>query len=345
MKRFRYIELSFAMLLFAAVIVPVMFPLTDTALFTGNYRMPYSMGYDYFLYNRYSEQVASMDVIPVLGDSVIWGHYTDAEHSLTANLNRAYNLKKFMNMGLDGIHPAAMKGLVEMNLPYLRNRKIIAGINLLWMSSPRHDLSGPVNREINHKMLLPQFYPVIPSYSPTVEERFSALINRSVTFFLWVDHVRSGYFAGKNFYLWTMENPRTSITGYFSGTKDSFIPPEGTAQEKIQQQNIDWVDTGKSLQWRFMVETLILLKNNGNRVCAVITPFNAHMMNQESRKKYYAILYNIDQALRSNGIMPLMLLNPDKKYFADASHPTAEGYRLIVSHIIKNKEFLKFLGE
>lgn len=345
MKKFNFIMIAFTILAATAAVLPCIFPVIRISDFSGDYRIPYSMGYDYFLYGRYAKQVSSMDVIPVLGDSVIWGHYTDRGGTLSAHLNRVYKKKKFMNMGLDGIHPAVMKGLVELNASYFSNRKIIAGINLLWMSSPRHDLTGPVNREINHKILLPQFETVIPSYCPSAEERFSAVINRSVTFFMWTDHLKLAKFAGKSFYHWTMDNPHKYITEYFTAPADTFSPPAGLSPEKMQEQNIDWVDTDKSLQWKFMLETLVMLKNNGNRVVAVVTPFNTYMMNEESRGRYHEILSKMESGLRASGIIAVMPLRPGKKYFADASHPTSEGYRLIVDHLVRNRDFIRFMEE
>lgn len=345
MKKFNFLIITFTILAAAAAALPRIFPMACVSDFSGDYRIPYSMGYDYFLYARYAEQVSLMDVIPVIGDSVIWGHYTDSINTLSAHLNRIYKQKKFMNMGLDGIHPAVMKGLVEMNAPYFRNRKIIAGINLLWMSSPRHDLTGPVNREINHKLLLPQFETVIPSYSPSTEERVSSVIDRSVTLFMWIDHLKLEKFAGKSFYQWTMDNPGECISKYFTVHADKFTPPAGLNPEKMQEQSIEWVSADKSLQWKFMLETLLMLKKNGNRVIAVITPFNTYMMNEESRKKYYEILSKMESGLRANGIIAVMPSKPGRKYFADASHPTSEGYRLIADHLIGNRDFARFMEE
>jgi hypothetical protein len=345
MNKLTYTVIAFAIVLAVAASFPLIMPLTDSTAFRGNYRIPYSMGYDYFLYGMYAKHVSSMDAVPVIGDSVIWGHYTDGDHTLSANLNRVYAKKRFMNMGLDGIHPAAMKGLVEMNSSYFKNRKIIAGINLLWMSSPRHDLTGPVNSETNHKLLLPQYGHLIPSYAPSFEERLSAVINRSVTFFLWTDHLKLNSFADKSFYLWTMQNPRRNIRDYFTRTKDKFNPPDSIAPEKMQEQNIAWVDTDKSLQWKYMLDTLVFLRINGCRVAAVVTPFNTYMMDEESRKKYFTILAEMEKALRSKGIIPVMPVKPGRKYFADSSHPTAEGYTLIVKDLVQNREFIKFLEE
>ncbi len=345
MIKLKYIITAFLLLLSGAVVTPFVLPFTDTASFSGNYRIPYNMGEDYFLYSRYSKEISKHNTIPIIGDSVIWGHYTDNENTLSACFNRLNTDIRFSNMGLDGIHPAAMNGLINYYLAKLKSKKIIVGVNLLWMTSPRHDLTGPVNSEINHKSLLPQFSQVIPSYKPSFEEKLSASITRSVPLFSWIDHLRLTHFAGKSFYIWTMENPHKSITDYFSYKHDEFKIPEGIAPSRMQEQNIDWITAEKSLQWKFMLETLITLNKNGNRVAALITPFNTYMMTKESRKKYFSILAEMEWILRENGITPVVPLIPEKKYFADSSHPTAEGYRVIAEDIMKNREFLEFIGK
>ncbi len=341
MKSLKPIVISFLVLVLAASVLPYLLPFTDTAAFTGNYRIPYDLGEDYFLYSRYANHTGSK--IPVIGDSVIWGHYTTGQDTLTANLNRLSGREKFANMGLDGIHPAAMNGLVKCFAPNLKNRKVIAGVNLLWMSSPRHDLSGPVNSEINHKILLPQFYPRVPAYAPSIEERISAVIARSVAFFRWLDHVRMNLFAGKSLYLWTMENPHKNIADFFNASGVNYKIPEGMAPNKMQHQHIEWVTPDRSLQWRFMLDTLKLLKKNGNSVAAIIIPFNTHMMTDESREKYYLMIGEIEWVLRENGIVPVLPEAPEKKYFADSSHPNAEGYKIIAEEIMKDREFIDFL--
>lgn len=346
MKKIRHIITAFTLVLLAAAVIPYALPFTDNSVFIGNYRIPYSMGDDYYLYSRYSGHVESGNTIPVIGDSVIWGHYTGRDQTLTAHLNVISKDKKtrFSNLGLDGIHPAAMSGLIDHYMAGFKNRKIIAGVNLLWMSSPRHDLSGPANSEINHKQLLPQVTRAIPSYQPAFEERISALVTRSVPVFSWIDHIRMSRFAGKNFYAWTMENPHKSILEYFSHKDEEYRLPEGTDPGRMQEQNIEWIPPDRSLQWKFMVKALVSLKNDGNEVAAVITPFNTYMMTEESRKKYFSILSEMEWILRENGILPVVPLILEKKYFADSSHPTSEGYRLIAEDIMKNREFSEFIG-
>ncbi len=345
MNKIKYIIISISLLLMITAAIPLILPLTDTSLFYGNYRIPYSMGEDYFLYSRYSKYTAKDGRIPVIGDSVIWGHYTDSENTLPAHLNRISTERGFVNLGLDGIHPAAMSGLIDIYASGLKNKKVIVGVNLLWMSSPRHDLSGPVNNEINHKILLPQFHREIPAYQPLLEEKISASITRSIPFFTWIDHLRLSQFAGKSFYIWTMDNHDKSLKEFFSHKDDKFKIPEGTLPEKMQEQEIEWITAEKSLQWKFMLETLISLKKNGNEVAALITPFNTYMMTTDSRKKYFSILAEMEWILRENGIIPIIPLILEKKYFADSSHPNAEGYKLIAEDMMKNREFLQFIGK
>lgn len=343
MNKLKYILISFSILLSAAAVIPYALPLTDRSSFTGDYRIPYSMGEDYFLYKNYSKQISLEKTIPVIGDSVIWGHYTGSSETLTAQLNRLNTKIKFTNMGLDGIHPAAMNGLMNQYSTKFKNRKIIVGVNLLWMSSPRHDLTGPVNSEINHKILLPQFFTKIPSYQPSFEEKVSSLTTGAMPLFSWIDHIRITRFAEKSFYLWTMENPHENIMKYFSRNNVGFKIPEGMQPEKMQEQNIEWVKTDKSLQWRFMIDTLTSLKDNGDEVAALITPFNTYMMTEKSKTEYFAILAEMEWILREKGITPVIPLIPGKKYFADSSHPTAEGYKLIAEDMMKNREFLEFI--
>lgn len=345
MNKLKYIMITSLMLLSTGALIPYILPLTDRSSFTGDYRIPYSMGEDYFLYNSYSKQIASEKTIPVIGDSVIWGHYTGDRDTLTAQLNSLNTKIKFTNMGLDGIHPAAMNGLMNLYSAKFKNRKIIAGVNLLWMSSPRHDLTGPANNEINHKILLPQFFTKIPSYQPSFEEKVSSLITGTIPLFSWIDHIRINRFAEKSFYLWTMENPHENIMKYFSRNNGEFKVPEGMHPDKMQEQDIEWIKTDKSLQWKFMIDTLTSLKNDGNEVAALITPFNTYMMTEKSKKEYSAILAEMEWILREKGITPVIPSPLEKKYFADSSHPTAEGYKVIAGDMMKDREFLEFLAK
>lgn len=343
MNRLKYLVYTAAVIIIMATGLPVIFPLTGDTVFTSDYRLPYYLGEDYFLYKKYAGSVAAYNTIPVIGDSVIWGHYTSDNDTLTAQLNRRQNIAEFSNMGIDGIHPAVLYGLAENYCKAFTNKKIIVGINLLWMSSARHDLTGGKNSEINHRGLLPQFTEVIPAYAPSFEERISFAIKRKVPFFLWVEHLRLTGFRGKNLYRWSMENPGVSPLLFFLPEKKEYDIPAPMDASKFPRQDVQWIAADKSLQWRYTLKTLSLLKEQGNDILAVVTPFNIYMLTEESAKQHELIVNSIRDNLASEGITAVIPEIPPKEEFADSSHPTGKGYKTIAENLLENSGFRKFI--
>ncbi|HPD78729.1 MAG TPA: hypothetical protein PLH88_09945 [Spirochaetota bacterium] len=329
-------------LVISIIMLPKLFPLIDEKIFIQNYRIPYYAGEDYFLFKKYAKFLSQIDSIPLLGDSVIWGHYVHEEESLSGELN-LLSQKNFRNAGIDGVHPAAMNGLVEYFAGDIKNKKVIIGINLLWMSSRRHDLSGEQNNEINHKILLPQFLEKIPAYQPTIEERLSSAIKKNFEFLLWADHIKISKFNSSNLYQWTMENPQKNIIDFFKPEEKTFMPPESITLRALTKQDIQWVDMEASLQWRFILKTIKILQDRNNKLLAIITPFNEHMMSASSIKKMDSITKAIKEELKREDIevIDCPMLLPEE--FADSSHPTAKGYEKIAKYLIANKSFLKFI--
>ena len=105
-----------------------------------DYRMPYTLSDDYWLYSQYCKRAAANCDVMVVGDSVVWGHYVQPEGSLSHYLNQRADAQTFANMGIDGIHPVAMAGLLEYYRRAIRGKKVILGFNPLWMTSEKHDL-------------------------------------------------------------------------------------------------------------------------------------------------------------------------------------------------------------
>src|SRR2546426_10985506 len=71
-----------------------------------DYRIPYDLSKDYWLYSRRMRQVSAPDQIIVLGDSVIWGEYVAPDGTLSHFLNReAGTSERFINGGLNGLFP------------------------------------------------------------------------------------------------------------------------------------------------------------------------------------------------------------------------------------------------
>ena len=343
MKNLLKITLPVITVIILASQLPWVVPCVDTSQFTGNYRIPYSLGEDYFLYEKYMQAVAASGRIAVIGDSVIWGHYTDSSGSLTAHLNADSGTERFANMGIDGIHPAALYGLIDNYCASLKNTRVIIGINLLWMSSPKHDLSGETNSSINHRALLDQVPGKIPAYSPLFEERFTLLVRREIPLFMWIDHMRASRFADRNVYRWTMANPYAKPGEYFEHGAEAFTPPDPVHPDRMTGRDMDWVQPGNSLQWRYMLASIRRLKEQGNNVTAVITPFNAFMLTEKSRIERDMIISIIQTGLAAEGIKSFSPVLDKAEYYADLSHPVAAGYGIIASWLMSNDEFSEFV--
>lgn len=343
MKNLLKITMPVLAVMILASMLPRFLPLVDTSRFTDSYRIPYSMGEDYFLYEKYVDTVAGTGRIAVIGDSVIWGHYTDDAGTLPAQLDAAAGPGRFANIGIDGIHPAALYGLVENYCGGLRNGKIVVGINLLWMSSAKHDLSGGVNHSINHKALLPQTPGRIPAYSPSVEERLTSVARRDIPLLMWIDHVRASRFADRNLYRWTMNNPYAGPREYLVFNDEKFNPPDPVQPGRMTPRDMEWVQPANSLQWKYMLASITRLREQGNSIIAVVTPFNQFMLTEKSRLDRDMIISYIQAELGALGITAFVPVLDKPEYFADLSHPVAAGYGIIASQLMADSRFAGFV--
>jgi len=344
MKLLKYIAGLFAILITLSVILPWTVPMTDNIDFSDNYRIPYRLGEDYFLYQKYVEQIKKDDSVLFLGDSVIWGHYVDNNNTIPAILNRSLGGDKFYNCGIDGIHPVALQGLISHYGSSIKNKKVIVGINLLWMSSPRHDLTGKQNDEINHKSLLSQFSEEIPAYSATVEEKVSRIMSRAIPLFGWINHVKHNRFADESFYRWTIKHPGALPADFFSMRKnEKYVVPE-TLQGNSVKQNIKWISLDNSYQWKKIKEILKDLKSRKNRVMALITPYNRESMTAESLKTYTNNVNKIKDYLKEKSIPFSAPEITESSLFSDASHTSRKGYERVVEKLLKDKSFTDFIS-
>src|SRR5262249_16086805 len=172
-----------------------------------DFRVPYQLSKDYWLYSRWMRQNAKPDRIVVLGDSVMWGEYVLPDGTLSHFLNRTTGeTDRFINGGLNRLFPLAEEGLLNYYSRSLQGQKVILHCNLLWMTSPKADLSTQKEEQFNHTRLVPQFYPRIPCYRADANERLSAVIERNVSFISWVRHLQNAYFAQKSIPSWTLED-------------------------------------------------------------------------------------------------------------------------------------------
>ena len=159
-----------------------------------DYRLPYKLSGDYWLYNRLCRQVCSRYDTVVIGDSVVWGHYVPTDDTLSHYLNQNAGRDRFANLGVDGFHPAALGGLIRYYGRDISNKNVILHLNPLWMSDKKQDLQTEKEYRFHHPKLVPQFSPKIPCYKDSWSKRISVAIERHVDSLGWTSHLRAAYF-------------------------------------------------------------------------------------------------------------------------------------------------------
>ncbi len=333
---------------------------------TGDdYRIPYSLSNDYALFSRRLEQVADPKRIPVLGDSVIWGEYVSPDGTLPHFLGEQIAQPgRFANCGVNGMFPLAMEGLIEHYARDLRNRKIIVQCNVLWMTSPKADLSTDKEEQFNHSRLVPQWVGRIPCYRADASERLSAIVEQHAGFFQWLTHVQTAYFEQKSVPQWTLKsegdpptypnawrNPLSQMTLNVPA-EPADDPQRGVTSprhrpwmaEGAEPQRYEWVELGRSLQWAAFRRLLTRLRDRGNDVLVIVGPFNEHMIAAEQRPTYQKMREGVSAWLAQTGIPHIVPETLPSELYADASHPLTEGYKLLARRIGQNETFQKWLG-
>ena len=330
-----------------------------------DYRIPYDLSKDYWLYGRRLRQVAGRDNIVLLGDSVVWGEYVLPDGTLSHFLNQESGAtNRFINGGLNGLFPLAEEGLVTYYSRALRNQKVVLQCNLLWMTSPKADLSTTKEEQFNHARLVPQFVPAIPCYKADANERLSAIVQREVSFIAWVNHLQNAYFDQKSILSWTLaddggspprypnawKNPLRQITLHIPSapTNDSQRGP-ATPRHKAWSENgqgtvqFEWVDLSASMQWQAFQRVVRTLRERGNDVLVVLGPFNEHMMTEENRAGFRKLRDGVGAWLTENRIPHVVPDTLPSELYADASHPLTQGYELLAKRMLEDAVFRKWL--
>ena len=309
-----------------------------------DYRLPYELGSDYWLYNRYCRRACSGYETLVVGDSVIWGHYVSKDNTLSNLLNKNTGRNQFVNLGVDGIHPVALGGLLRYFGRDISGKKVIVHLNPLWMSSKKHDLQTDKEFRFNHPKLVPQFTPKIPCYKDSFSKRFSIAIKRYIPFSNWTSHLKMVYFENMDLPTWTMEYPyRNPLTTILSGlpTSDNVDLQENISwtEKGISKQDFEWVELETSLQWSLFRQTVKLLSARANTVFVLVGPFNEHMLKTESYNVYQEMKRDIETWLRQNNVAYFIPPPLPSEFYRDASHPIAEGYAMLAKQLSENQSF------
>ena len=292
-----------------------------------DYRLPYRLSKDYWLYERRLQQIAPTNIV-VLGDSVVWGEYVLPDGTLSHFLNReAGQPNEFVNAGVNGLFPLALEGLVRYYGAPMHRHKVLLQCNVLWMSSPKADLNIRKEEAFNHANLVPQFYPRIPCYKADINDRLEAVVERNVPFIEWARHLQSAYFGDKSILKWTLENDGNDPPHYPNLYKDPFAqitftvpgPPTNDPERGPRSPRhkpwsttgqgtarFEWVDLDHSLQWAAFRRLIALLQSHNDDVLVLVGPFNEHIMAEENRAAYRRLRDGIDQWLTENHISHLV---------------------------------------
>ncbi|MHB8900253.1 MAG: hypothetical protein ACYC6Y_16000 [Thermoguttaceae bacterium] len=342
--------LAAALLGLAFWLVPLGWQQIEPLRLTPDYRVPYSLGNDYWNYRRASREVCRQAETVLVGDSVMWGHYVGSGQTLSHYLGEKTPGLAFANLGVDGIHPVALSGLVDQFGDAIRNRRVILNCNLLWMSSPRHDLSAREETPFNHPALVPQFATAIPVYKATLAERLAVIAGRHFRYLGWADHIRIAYFGSDELATWTFEhpydNPLRQVTLALPSPDELPSPepdPRPWTEKSIRRTTPDWVPLEQSLQWRFFRKTVRSLQERGNRVFVMIGPINEHMLTEKGLAEYNQRKLAIATWHQQEQIPFAVPEALPSQLYADLSHPTAEGYSLLADKLIAEESFRNFL--
>jgi len=313
-----------------------------------DFRMPYELSNDYWLYRRYCRWADSQHEIFVTGDSVIWGHFVSRNNTLSGQLNKITEHDMFANLGLDGIHPAAMEGLLHYYGKNISNKNVILHFNPLWMSSPKQYLQGDKEFIFNHPKLVSQFTPKIPCYKAPFSARISTVLRRYIVLPNLITHIKITYFQSMDIPTWTIEhpyeNPLKAVTfnlpevakDEIQGTRDE---RRQTRDEGRRDDSYQWVIPKTSFQWSCFQRTIQLLQKRGNRVFVLVGPFNEHILNGASLEAYQNLKDDIELRLATNNIDYYAPPALPAELYVDASHPTSEGYALLAQQLFANESF------
>lgn len=346
-------------------VLPSLWSRWESVPFHENFRVPYSLSKDYWLYRQWLGHADSEKAVYVVGDSVVWGEYVSADGTLSAFLNAQPDANaEFVNAGVNGLFPLALGGLVQYYGSSIKARRVLLHCNLLWMTSQEADLSSEKEQSFNHPRLVPQFSPEIPCYRASFDERLGVVMERTVPFLSFVNHLQNAYFDQKDPYQWTLADdgeyppaypnsyrlPWNAVSLAVPGEPDQ-DPDRGSSSRRHKawsttgegSQNFEWVALDKSLQWEAFQGLIEWLESRDNELMVMIGPLNRHIMSAQNQILFDARLASVIQWLEQQGIRYTAPETLAFDLYGDASHPLTDGYRQLAEGLWSDEDFREWL--
>lgn len=325
------------------VLTPVAWQRAEKLQTGADYRIPFELNSDYWLWSRVAARAAATHDTLIIGDSVIWGVYVKPGETLTHYLNALEGADRYANLGVNGKQPVALAGLIEHYGEAIRNKQVILHCNPLWMSSPKYDLrEKEESGAFSDWELAPQFSPSIPCYREPVSNRIGKVIDRNIALHAWTSHLQYAYFGEgdvpRTIPMWTLDNPYgnpfRAVTFALPAPSDELRKEPVPWSTRIPKENMPWVDLAGSLQWHSFQRAVHLLQKRGNTVRVLVGPFNEHLLKDPSRVRYSVLKRGIEEWLKEQKI-PYMAPPPlPSEQYGDASHPLSAGYALLAKELV-----------
>jgi len=314
-----------------------------------DYRLPFTLSNDYWVYQRWTNEMTRHGEIAIIGDSFVWGEYVLPGQSLSAVLNRTGGGSRFANAGINGGHPLALEGLVRYYSGPMRHTPVVLHCNLLWMSSPQRDLRTVNIGGFNHPRLIPQLRVSVPAYQASINDRLSAVIDRLFRYRLLVRHLRILSYDGLDVPTWSLDHPYTNPLAQLTWTLPSPAaslrhPPIPWTRAGIEKADLPWLEMEHSLQWRAFRALVDGFRRRGAPPFVILGPFNEHLLTDASRLRYQAVKAEAVRWLAEEGVafLDAQLLPSDA--YGDASHPLAVGYEMLAAQLWRDEPFQHWLA-
>ena len=337
-------------LLFVAYFWPIIGSALEDFDPQSDYRMPYLLSEDYWMFQRCAQEASERFPAVIIGDSFVWGQYVGAAETISREINQLANEELLFNLGVNGLHPAAMRGILRYYGEDIQHKGVILHLNLLWMSSEQRDLQGEEEFRFNHPRLIPQFNPPLRCYRASFSEKMSVLIERNTDFFSWVRHAKLLYFENLDIPNWTLLNPYSNplrAVTFSLPPVDSFPQsrPLPWTQQKMEPESFSWVQLENSFQWSSFQLAVKELQARGNSVLVLIGPFNPYLQTEESLLRYRTLQRKAEEWLSRKDLHYHSPSDLPSELFADASHPLGEGYVRIAEELFRARAFRQWLSE